>query len=122
MSLLYLFNVANTSLDDAAGYELFEGAKGLRNRWIGAARGLEVVDDPRECWRLKQRCDCSWEEDINVLVATNIIPKAKLEVDFDGDLQQASEGQLRSILDCVARLLKVHARRQQRKAKTKLKK
>ena len=61
------------------------------------------------------------EEDTNVLVETNIIPKAKMEANFDGDLQKASEGQLRSILDCVARLLKVHARRQQNKAKLKLK-
>ena len=57
-----------------------------------------------------------------MLVEKNIIPKAKLEANFDGDLQQASEEQLRSILDCVARLLKVHARRQQKKAKLKLKK
>ena len=122
MSLLYLFNVANTPLGDAAGYDLFDGAKGLRNRWIGAARGLEVVDDPREGWRLKQRYDGPWEDDINVLVEKSIFPKAKLEANFDGDIQQASEGQLRRILDCVARLLKVHARRQQTKAKLKIKK
>ena len=121
-SLLYLFNVPNTSLGDAAGYDLFKGAKGLRNRWIGAARGLEVLDDPKEGWRLKHRCDGSWEDDINKLVEENIFPKAKLEANFDGDIQQASEGQLRRILDCVARLLKVHARRQQKKAKLKLRK
>ena len=121
-SLDELFNAANASLGCAEGYVLFDAADGLRNRWIGAARGLPVVDDSREGWRLLRRCDGSWEKDINMLVEKKVLPKAKFEANFDGDLDQASKDQLRSILDRAARLLKVHARRQQKKAKSKLKK
>ena len=121
-SLDELFNAANASLGCAEGYVLFDAADGLRNRWIGAARGLPVVDDSREGWRLLRRHDGLWEKDINMLVEKKVLPKAKFEANFDGDLDQASKDQPRSILDRAARLLKVHARRQQKKAKSKLKK